>query len=136
MGILINLGGYKIKTFGKIEQNRIIEEDDLFMLVYDKYPVSPGHTLIIAKRPIVRFSELTKKEKIALMGWIGWAVHYLEESLESKPGGFNIGLNDGKVAGQTIAQLHFHVIPRYSDDVTDPRGGIRHVIPSKAKYWN
>ena len=100
-----------------------------------KYPVSPGHTLIIVKRPIARFSELTKKEKMALMEWIDWTLYYLEENLESKPDGFNIGLNDGEAAGQTIGQLHLHIIPRYSNDVPDPRGGIRHVIPLKAKYW-
>ncbi len=58
----IKQGEYKIKTFGRIEPDQIIKEDDLFMVVYDKYPVSPGHTLIFAKRPIARFLELTKEE--------------------------------------------------------------------------
>ena len=65
---------------------------------------------------------------------IDWTVCYLEENLESKPDGFNIGINDGVAAGQTIEQLHFHVIPRYIGDVPDPRGGIRFAIPGKAKY--
>jgi diadenosine tetraphosphate (Ap4A) HIT family hydrolase len=55
--------------------------------------------------------------------------------LTPTPDAFNFGLNDGPAAGQTIAQLHFHVIPRYTGDVADPRGGIRHIIPSKARYW-
>jgi len=65
-----------------------------------------------------------------------WAVCYLENNLELKPEGFNLGINDGLVAGQTIEQFHFHVIPRYKDDVSDPRGGIRFVISKKGKYWD
>ncbi|MBS1258878.1 MAG: AP-4-A phosphorylase [Candidatus Scalindua arabica] len=106
------------------------------MVVYDKYPVSPGHILIIAKRPVTRFSELTKQEKFDLIELIDWTVQYLEKTLESKPDGFNIGINDGEAAGQTIEQLHFHVIPRYHNDVPDPRGGIRYVIPEKGKCWD
>ncbi len=56
--------------------------------------------------------------------------------LDPKPDAFNLGLNDGPAAGQTMPQLHFHVIPRYTGDVPDPRGGIRHIIPSKAAYWS
>lgn len=59
----------------------------------------------------------------------------LKKNLSPKPDGFNLGLNDGEVAGQTIGQLHFHIIPRYNNDVPDPRGGIRWVIPSRAIYW-
>ena len=132
----LTLGNIKIKPFGKIEQNRIIKEDHLFMIVYDKYPISPGHALIIVKRPIARFLDLTNQEKISLMEWISWTVKHLEDNLEAKPNGFNLGLNDGEVAGQTVGQLHFHVIPRYKNDVSDPRGGVRHVIPLKAKYWD
>ena len=104
------------------------------MIVYDKYPVSPGHTLIIAKRPIARFFELTKEEKMVLMEWIDWTVQYLEENLESKPDGFNLGINDGVAAGQTVEQFHFHIIPRYNEDKKDPRGGIRHCIENKGYY--
>jgi len=123
-----------IKTFGKIKSDQIIKENDIFLVVYDKYPVSPGHTLIIAKRPVARYSELTKQEKLDLIEWIDWTVQYLEENLEPKPDGFNLGVNDGMAAGQTIEQLHLHIIPRYTGDVSDPRGGIRCVIPSKKLY--
>ena len=106
------------------------------MVVYDEYPVTPGHSLIIAKRSVARYSELTKQEKIDLIELIDWTVCYLEKDLESKPDGFNLGINDGVAAGQAVEQFHFHVIPRYKDDVSEPRGGIRHVIPEKTKYWD
>ena len=65
-----------------------------------------------------------------------WKSHvHLTSQLDPKPDAFNLGLNDGLAAGQTMPQLHFHVIPRYTGDVPDPRGGIRHIIPSKARYW-
>ena len=124
-----------MKLFGTIEKDKIIAEDDYFMVVFDKYPVSPGHSLIIIKRPKARFLELTQEEQATLVKWIDWTVRYLEKDLSPKPDGFNLGLNDGEVAGQTIGQLHFHIIPRYNNDVPDPRGGIRWVIPSRAIYW-
>lgn len=111
-----------------------MSEDELFLVARDKYPVSPGHTLIIVKRVVARFSELTANEKWRLTHWIDWCIAHLESSLDPRPDGFNVGLNDGPAAGQTVSQLHVHVIPRYHGDVTDPRGGVRFVIPHKAKY--
>jgi len=70
-----------------------------------------------------------------LIEWIGWTQGYLEKTLVPPPDGFNLGINDGEAAGQTMGQFHFHVIPRYRGDVPDPRGGVRWVIPSKARYW-
>ena len=78
---------------------------------------------------------MTSAEKARLLVWIDWTQHHLASHLTPAPDAFNLGLNDGPAAGQTIAQLHFHVIPRYAGDVPDPRGGIRHIIPSKARYW-
>jgi len=124
-----------MKPFGIIEKERIMAEDELFMVVRDKYPVSPGHTLIIIKRNVSRFLKMKSDEKARLIEWIDWCINYLESTLEPKPDGFNIGLNDGEAAGQTISQLHVHVIPRYKGDVPDPRGGVRFVIPEKGKYW-
>ena len=123
-----------INSFGSLKINQIIKENEHFVVVHDKYPVSPGHTLIIAKRSITRFSELSKQEKFDLIELVDWAVYYLEKKLKPKPDGFNLGVNDGVAAGQTIGQFHYHVIPRYTGDVADPRGGIRFVIPSKGKY--
>lgn len=124
-----------MKPFGEIDRERVISEDELFLVARDKYPVSPGHTLIIVKRIVARFSELTANEKWRLTHWIDWCIAHLESSLDPRPDGFNVGLNDGPAAGQTVSQLHVHVIPRYHGDVTDPRGGVRSIIPHKAKYW-
>jgi len=124
-----------MRSFGTIERERIFAEDELFVVARDKYPVSPGHSLVIVKRVVARFQELTADEKARLLTWVDWCIAHLEGSLDPKPDGFNVGLNDGAAAGQTVPQLHVHVIPRYNGDVPDPRGGIRFVIPDKAKYW-
>jgi diadenosine tetraphosphate (Ap4A) HIT family hydrolase len=124
-----------MQGFGTMERERILAEDELFVVVRDKFPVSPGHALIIVKRLIPRFKDLDAEEKARLLAWIEWCIAHLEHSLEPRPDGFNVGLNDGPAAGQTVPQLHVHVIPRYHGDVADPRGGVRHVIPHKAKYW-
>jgi len=121
--------------FGEIEPARLLVADGLFAVVADKFPVSAGHTLIIARRPVARFQELTGAEKARLLVWIDWAQQHLASHLTPAPDAFNLGLNDGPAAGQTISQVHFHIIPRYTGDVPDPRGGVRHVIPAKARYW-
>lgn len=78
---------------------------------------------------------LTAAEKARLLAWIDWTQDHLLLALQPKPDAFNLGVNDGTAAGQTMPQFHFHIIPRYTGDVPDARGGIRHVIPSKARYW-
>ena len=124
-----------LPAFGEIEPSRLLALADLFAVVRDKFPISPGHTLLIARRPAARFQELTSAEKARLLVWIEWTQEHLATNLSPSPDAFNLGLNDGPAAGQTMPQLHFHVIPRYTGDVPDPRGGIRHIIPSKARYW-
>jgi diadenosine tetraphosphate (Ap4A) HIT family hydrolase len=124
-----------MRGFGTIEPERILAEDNLFVVVSDKYPVSPGHSLIIVKRVVARFQELTADERARLMTWVDWCIAHLDRTLQPPPDGFNVGLNDGTAAGQTIPQLHVHVIPRYQGDVSDPRGGVRSVVPNKARYW-
>lgn len=121
--------------FGDIERERVLGEDDLFVVVRDKFPVSPGHTLIILKRAAARIEDLTPDEVSGLLPWVRWCVAHLERELRPKPDGFNVGINDGAAAGQTVGQLHVHVIPRYDGDVSDPRGGVRWVIPERARYW-
>ena len=123
-----------MKPFGENERERVLAEDDLFVVAHDKYPVSPGHSLIIVKCDVARFYELSTEERSRLMQWVEWCVAHLQATLEPTPDGFNIGLNDGAAAGQTVAQVHVHVIPRFAGDVFDPRGGVRGVIPSKARY--
>jgi len=125
----------KLPSFGGIEPARILATDDLFAVVRDKFPISPGHSLIIPRRSVVRFQELTTDEKSRLMQRMDWCIAHLQSSLRPQPDGFNVGLNDGPEAGQTVGQLHVHVIPRYKGDVPDPRGGVRWVLPAKACYW-
>jgi diadenosine tetraphosphate (Ap4A) HIT family hydrolase len=124
-----------LPAFVEVESARVLGLDDLFAVVADKFPVSPGHTLIIARRPAGRFQALTGAEKARLLVWIDWTQQHLQTHLTPPPDAFNLGLNDGPAAGQTMPQFHFHIIPRYAGDVPDPRGGIRHVIPTKARYW-
>lgn len=122
--------------FSGLERTRIIAEDELFVLAWDKYPISRGHCLAIPRRRAARFCDLTATEKSELMRWIDRGMQHLAETLAPQPDGFNVGFNDGAAAGQTILQFHAHIIPRYKGDVADPRGGIRWVIPEKAKYWD
>lgn len=100
--------------------------------IYDKYPVSEGHTLVIPKRHSNTYFDLQLKEQIAL--WI--MVNRVKKILTQKfkPDGFNVGFNVSESGGQTIFHTHIHVIPRYKNDVPNPKGGIRNVIPEKADY--
>ena len=112
--------------------NPIIEENNL-LVVNDLYPISDGHLLIAPKRHVESFFLTTKEEKISLLAGIDQAKSLIEKDF--KPDGYNIGINDGEAAGQTISHLHIHLIPRYEGDASDPRGGIRWVLPNKAPYW-
>ena len=128
-------GSLTLPAFGEIERSRLLAVDDLFAVVSDKFPISPGHTLIVARRSVARFQELTSAEKARLVAWIDWTQQHLASHLNPTPDAFSFGLNDGPAAGQTVMQLHFHIIPRYTGDVPDPRGGIRQIIQAKARYW-
>lgn len=99
---------------------------------YDKYPVSDGHLLIIPFRHISNFFDLTKDERESVFMLVDEAKALLDR--EHNPDGYNIGINVGESAGQTVWHVHVHVIPRYMDDMEDPRGGVRGVIPSKQNY--
>ena len=104
------------------------------MIVRDAFPVSPGHTLIIPKRHVGSFFILSSDERTDLMALLNSAKIGVEA--EFKPDGYNIGINDGPLAGQTVPHLHIHLIPRYKGDMSDPRGGVRWIIPDKADYWS
>ena len=123
-----------LPAFGRIEPERVLVVDQLFAVVKDKFPVTPGHTLIIPRRAVLRFADLNASERARLLELVAWTQRHLS-AITPLPEGFNLGVNDGPAAGQTIAQFHFHVIPRRNGDVTDPRGGVRWVIPEKAQYW-
>lgn len=101
-------------------------------LIRDSFPVNPGHTLIITKELRKDYFKLTNEEKADLDNAILLAKSLVEMKL--MPDGYNIGMNCGETAGQTVFHFHCHLIPRYAGDMTDPRGGVRHAIPSKGSY--
>jgi len=105
--------------------------DQVFGL-WDAYPVSPGHALLIPRRHIPTWFEATLEEHVALVSAIDQAKAIIEKS--HRPDGYNVGINCGAAAGQTVFHLHVHLIPRYQGDVGDPRGGVRHIIADKANY--
>ena len=119
--------------FCKLPPERIIDSNDFAFVIRDGFPISPGHTLIIPKRHIGSFFEITQEEREALLKLLDKVKETID--IEFHPDGFNIGINDGPSAGQTVPHLHMHLIPRYTNDQADPRGGVRWIIPEKAKYW-
>ncbi len=119
--------------FCALPVSRILARNDFAITMRDAYPVTPGHTLVIPVRHVSSFFETTHAEREAMLALLDLAK--LQLQAEFNPAGYNIGINDGTAAGQTIAHLHMHLIPRYSGDRTDPRGGVRWVMPDKADYW-
>ena len=110
----------------------IISETASAVAFLDGYPVSKGHTLIIPKRHVADYFDLTVHEQRAL--WL--LVNRCKQILSSRfsPDGFNVGINVGQAAGQSVFHVHIHLIPRYKGDVENPKGGVRGVIPKKQKY--
>ncbi|MCG6975448.1 MAG: HIT family protein [Acidiferrobacterales bacterium] len=98
----------------------------------DSYAVSPGHTVVIPKRHVASFFDLTPEEVAACMDLIKEEKELIDQ--EFSPDGYNIGVNVGPAAGQSIFHVHIHIIPRYAGDVENPQGGVRHVIPKNAHY--
>lgn len=96
--------------------------------------MSPGHTLIIPDRHVASFFELADAEQRDLLKLVDVARADIDR--EFAPQGYNIGINDGAVAGQTVPHVHIHLIPRYTGDSPDPRGGVRWIFPDKAHYWS
>ncbi|OGU00120.1 MAG: HIT family hydrolase [Geobacteraceae bacterium GWB2_52_12] len=133
--------------------SEVILSNDHAFAIYDGYPVTPGHTLIVPKRHIASFFEATKEEQAAMFELLAEMRERLKsppsslsemgetnkhsENTEclSIPDGYNIGINDGPAAGQTVMHMHIHLIPRYAGDTNDPRGGVRWIMPVKAPYW-
>lgn len=100
----------------------------------DNFPVSPGHLLIVPNRHASNFFDLTAAEQRAVMELVEQGKQWLENRYQ--PDGYNIGINCGKAAGQTVMHMHCHLIPRYTGDQDDPRGGVRWILPEKADYWS
>lgn len=99
----------------------------------DAYPLSKGHTLVVPRRHVGSVYELDEWEQADLWALAARVRALLAES--ERPDGFNVGLNDGPAAGQTVPHAHIHVIPRYAGDTADLRGGIRWLMPNRAPYW-
>lgn len=113
-------------------EREFLFESDFFVAFYDEYPVNEGHTLLIPRRHLETPGEILPARGDEFFR----AINELRQLLREKfnPAGFNIGLNEGEAAGQSIEHLHWHIIPRYEGDVEDPLGGVRGVIPEKQKY--
>jgi diadenosine tetraphosphate (Ap4A) HIT family hydrolase len=129
--------------FCRLDPAQAILSNEHAIALADGFPVTPGHTLIVTKRHIGSFFEASREEQAALFDLLGAMRQLLlctpplfggDETL-SVPDAFNIGINDGASAGQTVMHLHIHLIPRYAGDTEDPRGGVRWIMPVKAPYW-
>jgi diadenosine tetraphosphate (Ap4A) HIT family hydrolase len=112
---------------------RLLLRNARAVALLDAYPVTPGHTLVIPTRHVPSFFDTTPEERASLLELLGAAKVRIES--EFRPAGYNIGINDGSAAGQTVDHLHIHLIPRYPGDCPDPRGGVRWVLPERADYW-
>ncbi|MCU0662779.1 MAG: HIT family protein [Myxococcota bacterium] len=113
-------------------EDRIVASTSLSLALRDLFPVNPGHTLIVPRRHVETWFEATVEEQQDMMALATRVKAELD--LSHKPDGYNLGLNIGVSAGQTVMHVHLHVIPRYVDDVDDPTGGVRFVIPARGNY--
>jgi diadenosine tetraphosphate (Ap4A) HIT family hydrolase len=113
--------------------DEVLLERPLAWLQRDKRPLTKGHALVIPRRHVASFFDTTRDERIEMMALIDEAKALIDR--EHKPDGYNIGINNGEAAGQTVMHVHLHIIPRYLGDKDDPRGGIRWMLPEKAAYW-
>jgi len=118
--------------FCAIEDHQVVASNPLALAFRDRFPVSEGHTLIIPRRHAPTWFDATRDEQVAIIELIDLVKADLDRRL--RPSGYNIGVNVGESAGQTVMHLHVHVIPRFPHDVDDPTGGVRYVIPDRANY--
>ena len=119
--------------FCTVEGSReILASSALSVAFYDGFPVSIGHALIVPRRHVASFFDLTEEERADLFRVADEVRHIVDERYH--PDGYNLGVNVGEAAGQSIFHVHLHLIPRYAGDVPNPRGGVRGVIPRKQSY--
>jgi len=132
---LLNNAKMRAETcpFCNFPEERIIATHGEAIAISDEFPVSQGHTLVVPRQHVASIFELSTIEYSQLWELVITVRQLLADKFQ--PAAFNIGVNDGKAAGQTIQHAHIHVIPRYDQDVDDPRGGIRWVLPDKVEYW-
>jgi ATP adenylyltransferase len=119
--------------FCSIDKSRIIATNGLAYAIRDGFPVTEGHTLVIPKRHVEDYFGLSQAELLACDDLLRTLKEQVQRE-DSSVVGFNIGMNAGKAAGQTIFHCHMHLIPRRIGDVAEPRGGVRHLIPGKGAY--
>jgi len=120
------------KIKGPIEKLLFYNQD--CVAFYDNYPISLGHVLIVPKKHVQNIYETMHAAQSEMADLVPTIMHRLQDKYPLITG-FNVGMNIGESAGQTVEHAHIHVIPRYDEDIEDPRGGIRNIIPAKAKYW-
>ena len=114
------------------EHVEVLFKTDTAMAILDSYAISPGHTLVIPKRHVPDYFELTAEEQNELWQLVNRCKIILQDRFH--PDGFNIGINVGEMAGQSIFHVHIHLIPRYKGDMKNPKGGVRHILPGKGYY--
>jgi len=122
-----------ICPFCTLQSNQILlYENDFCRAIFDNFPVSPGHLLIVPKKHIASYFDLSSEEQSYLWKTVNHCKTLLDDRYH--PDGYNLGINVNDAAGQTVPHVHIHLIPRYTGDVANPRGGVRGVIPEKQKY--
>jgi len=114
------------------EPNKYILENKLALGRFSDFPVNPGHMEFVTKRHVETFFETTNEERIAIFELIDEAKKIIDKQYQ--PNAYNIGMNCGYYAGQSVMHVHVHLMPRYKGDVENPRGGVRGIIPSKQNY--
>lgn len=119
--------------FCDVSRDRIYLQNDTALALPDAFPITQGHTLVVPKRHVGSIFDLSEDEQAAI--WKLVAQVRAKLAIELRPDAFNIGVNDGPAAGQTVPHAHVHVIPRRKGDSPDPRGGVRWIKPEKARYW-
>ncbi len=118
--------------FCALDAEHYLDQNDEGFVIRDLFPVNPGHTLIIPKRHVGSFFALTRQEVDGLWQLMQRAKVQLDS--EFAPIDYNIGINDGPNAGQTVPHVHIHLMPRFLNDTADPRGGVRNIIAERAVY--
>lgn len=122
--------------FRQVPEKEWVAANEVAFAIRDRFPVTPGHTLVITKRVVATWFDATPDEQSGLMQLVNDVKDQLDTSLNPSPDGYNVGFNCGDAAGQTVSHVHVHVIPRYQGDMDDPRGGVRNVIPERGNYLN
>jgi diadenosine tetraphosphate (Ap4A) HIT family hydrolase len=123
-----------VSVFLEMPETRWVAANALAFAIRDGFPISPGHSLVITRRLVADWFAATRDEQHAVLDLVDIVKQQLDA--EFAPDGYNVGFNAGAAAGQTVAHLHVHVIPRFRGDAPDPRGGIRLILPAHARYWS